>query len=109
MSDLLIRGKKMPKSCAECTLKYAPFGEEIGIWFCSCLSDEMSDTDVSINDRPFDIRPDWCPLVVIPTHADLVDRAELLAEYDRQHEGPPGGARKIMETARAVVKENTDA
>lgn len=30
---------------------------------------------------------------------DLVSRQYLLNEYDRQHEGPPGGARKIIEDA----------
>ena len=34
--------------------------------------------------------------------ADLISRAYVLAEYDRQHKGPPGGARKIMEEAPAV-------
>jgi hypothetical protein len=34
--------------------------------------------------------------------ADLISRAYVLAEYDRQHQGPPGGARKIMEDAPAV-------
>lgn len=33
---------------------------------------------------------------------DLISRAWVLAEYDRQHKGPPGGARKIMEKAPAV-------
>ena len=38
--------------------------------------------------------------VSVPTpHGDLVDRNELLAEYDRQHEGEAGKARKIMEQA----------
>ena len=46
-----------------------------------------------------------CPLVEIHTpHGDLVDRAELLAEYDRQHKGPAGGARRIMEQATAIIK-----
>lgn len=34
---------------------------------------------------------------------DLVSRQYLLAEYDRQHEGPPGGARKIIEEAPGVM------
>lgn len=34
--------------------------------------------------------------------SDLISRAYVLAEYDRQHKGPPGGARKIMEEAPAV-------
>ena len=36
---------------------------------------------------------------------DLVSRQYLLAEYDRQHKGPPGGARKIIEEAPAVTAE----
>ena len=31
--------------------------------------------------------------------ADYVSRQYLLAEYDRQHQGPPGGARKIIKEA----------
>ena len=33
---------------------------------------------------------------------DLISREYVLTEYDRQHQGPPGGARKIMEEAPAV-------
>lgn len=33
---------------------------------------------------------------------DLISRDFVLSEYDRQHKGPPGGARKIMEEAPAV-------
>lgn len=46
-----------------------------------------------------------CPLVEVPTpHGDLVDRDYLLSEYDRQHKGPAGGARRIMEQAKTVIK-----
>lgn len=34
--------------------------------------------------------------------ADLISRAWVLAEYDRQHQGPPGGARKIMAEAPTI-------
>ena len=34
--------------------------------------------------------------------SDLISRKALLAEYDRVHIGPPGGARKLMEDAPAV-------
>lgn len=33
---------------------------------------------------------------------EYVSRQYLLAEYDRQHQGPPGGARKIIEGAPAA-------
>ena len=42
----------------------------------------------------------------LPNSSDLVSRSYLLAEYDRQHEGPPGGARKIIEEAPAVLRNS---
>lgn len=35
-------------------------------------------------------------------NGDFVSRQYLLAEYDRQHQGPPGGARKIIAEAPAA-------
>ena len=35
--------------------------------------------------------------------ARLIDADELLAEYDRQHEGEPGKARKLIEDAPTVA------
>ena len=32
----------------------------------------------------------------------LIDREKLIEEYDRVHEGPAGGARKLMEEAPTV-------
>ena len=37
---------------------------------------------------------------------DLISRKALIAEYDRVHIGPPGGARKLMEDAPAVATDN---
>ena len=35
--------------------------------------------------------------------ARLIDADALLAEYDRQHEGEPGNARKLIEDAPTVA------
>lgn len=35
---------------------------------------------------------------------DLISRKALIAEYDRVHIGPPGGARKLMEDAPAALR-----
>ena len=32
----------------------------------------------------------------------LINKEDLIAEYDRVHQGPPGGARKLMEDAKDV-------
>ena len=34
--------------------------------------------------------------------AEYIEREALIAEYDRLHKGPPGGARKLMVDAPAV-------
>jgi len=41
----------------------------------------------------------------LPNSSDLVSRSYLLAEYDRQHVGPPGGARKIIAEAPSIVPQ----
>ena len=34
---------------------------------------------------------------------DLISRTWLLAEYDKRHKGPPGGARKLIEEAPSAL------
>lgn len=36
---------------------------------------------------------------------DLISRTWLLAEYDKRHKGPPGGARKLIEEAPSAQPE----
>ena len=93
--SILIRGMEMPKRCFECI-----FLTTVPNFFCLAGKRDLC-AEHGINTS----RPDGCPLVELPEkHGDLVDRDELLAEYDRQHKGPVGGARKIMETAQTVIK-----
>ena len=81
----------MPKACEVCSCNDDN-------WRCGATG-EYFDYDDMHERRRAD-----CPLVEVPPHGDLVDRAELLAEYDRQHKGPAGGARRIMEQAKAVIE-----
>ena len=81
--SVLIKGMEMPERCGACFLRVGGCKQRIYM----------------------EQRPKYCPLVEIPTpHSDLVDRNKLLAEYDRQHEGEAGKARKIMEQAKAVIE-----
>ena len=89
--SILIKGMKMPQRCKECDLYID------GACYAKGYRDYRSIMDMS--------KPADCPLIEVPTpHGSLVDREELIAEYDRQHVGPPGGARKIMEQATAIIK-----
>ena len=38
---------------------------------------------------------------------DAISRSALLAAYDAAHQGPPGGARKLIELAPAIAEETS--
>lgn len=63
MADILIRGMKMPKSCAAC-----PFNDhEEGFKACSLLMEYSAGNS----------RLDNCPLHELPPHGDLIDRDKI--------------------------------
>ena len=91
--SVLIKGMEMPQNCDKCRFQSALrlYCDAMPYNFCGNTDDIE--------------RPDWCPLIEIPTpHGDLVDRDDLIAEYDHQHKGPAGGARQIMVDAKAVIE-----
>ena len=88
--SVIVKGMEMPKNCQECGLYIE------GACYAKGYRDYRRIMDKS--------KPDDCPLIELPPHGDLVDRNELLAEYDRQHDGEAGKARKIMEQAKAVIE-----
>lgn len=93
--SILIKDMEMPQKCGQCKLFHAEYP-------MYCMAVEGHRTVGAPYGMP---RPDWCPLVEVKDpHGDLVNRGELLAEYDRQHKGPVGGARKIMEKAQTVIE-----
>lgn len=98
---LLIPNMEKPDDCRVCSfLRYeVDCGRSSCIVTCRILADNY-------NVLPFDGVPVWCPIKEIEKHGDLVDRSYLLSEYDRQHIGKPGGARKIMETAPTIIQGN---
>lgn len=70
--SFLIKGMELPKSCWDC-----PF----------CLDFEFLDPyECAAENKEFEngideyehSRPNWCPLVPIPPHGDLIDRDALL-------------------------------
>jgi hypothetical protein len=93
--SVIIKGMEMPDSCYFCRMN-----TECG--FCAAKPVEFCGYTDDVK------RPDWCPLVEIPKGASLVDRNQLLSEYDRQHKGQAGGARKIMEDAPTIFEEGDE-
>ena len=92
--SIIVRNMEMPKRCFDCPCCCA-----VGSFECLLAKKDLrKEHGINIS------RPNWCPLIEVPPHGDLVDRTELLAEYDRQHKGPAGRARRIMEQAKAIIK-----
>jgi len=70
MSSVLIRGMEMPENCDKCRFQSALrlYCDAMPYNFCGNTDDIE--------------RPDWCPLVEIPTpHGDLTDKDKLMQEF----------------------------
>ena len=95
--SVLIKGMEMPETC----MKFADGEQEL----CPFVN---TDDDCILQDKCYGSWEEMhatCPLIEIPTpHGDLVDRDAMITEYDRQHEGHAGGARRIMVDAKAVIE-----
>ena len=90
--SILIKGMEMPQNCDKCRFQSAL------LLYCDAMPYKFCGNADDIE------RPDWCPLIEVSTpHGDLVDRDYLLSEYNRQHKGPAGGARRIMEDAPTII------
>ena len=80
--SVIVRGMSMPGKCNECQFCVNGFTEEAPVYECAALGAENVSVLVDDYGKPFDFRPDWCPLVEIPTpHGRLID-AEQLNIYD---------------------------
>lgn len=66
--SVLIKGMKMPISCHECVAGYGGF--------CFVAPPE-SDANC-----PNEGRPEWCPIIEIPTHGRLIDADELQKDFN---------------------------
>lgn len=66
--SILIKGMEMPKRCVDCKLKrdkHLP---------TACIFRDWQ--SLTVNDTPQ--TNEWCPLVEVPPHGDLVDRDEFI-------------------------------
>ena len=78
---MIVKGMELPGKCSECNFCVNGFTEEAPVYECAALGGENVSVLVDDHGKPFDFRPDWCPLVEIPaTHGDLVDRDKLMVD-----------------------------
>lgn len=71
MAGIYIPGMEMPKSCAECRFF-------VDAW---CYAFEAEDWRNGYNSPLDGERLENCPLVDVPPHGDLVDRAEIKKDW----------------------------
>ena len=76
--SILIKGMETPTSCDKCRFCVNGFTDTVPMYECAVQSYENVSVLVESNGEPFDFRPDWCPLVEMPTpHGRLIDADEL--------------------------------
>ena len=79
--SVLIKGLRIPESCAECRFCVNGFTDAAPVYECACESYENVSVLVDDHGNPFNFRPDWCPLISVPTpHGRLGDLDKL--KYD---------------------------
>ena len=63
--SILIKDMNMPTRCADCPMCYD---------FISCQLEGKAFGEIDC----IEIRADWCPLIELPPHGDLIDRDAVL-------------------------------
>ncbi len=80
--SVLVKGMDLPGKCNECQFCVNEFTEKAPVYECAALGAENVSVLVDDHGKPFDFRPDWCPLVEIPTpHGRLVDIDDAIESY----------------------------
>ena len=80
--SVLIKGMEMPESCDKCRFCVNGFTDEAPMYECGVQSYDNVSVLVESSGKPFDFRPDWCPLVEVPTpHGRLIDADELKTAF----------------------------
>jgi len=105
--SVLIKGMKMPTSCAECPLKrdeHLPTECVFRRWY-----------RLSCNDTPshHETRDEWCPLVELQPHGRLIDADALRIKEFRYllangQESPKVVFANAIETAPTVIEAEVD-
>lgn len=102
--SFFIKGMEIPKRCGLCPCFHAEHP-----MYCQAIKADKEKRIVAPYGLP---RPDWCPLVEIPTlHGDLVDRDKLMidiidSDLDHLQRDDWREVIQIISDAPTVIKEN---
>lgn len=92
MAGVYVPGVKKPYGCDFCPW-YRTFWS-----FCTAANKNISVLEMNKG-------PDWCPLVEVPDHGDLIDRSLLEedGEWDEREDGYIGYSRAHIQGAPVVI------
>lgn len=95
-----IKGMEMPTNCNVCNFHM--------LRFCCAADKDLAEKDT----RPLiERRPEWCPLVPVPPHGDLIDRDKLEKDIDKYIGGEESRSRfhHWVQVQRAVIHKSEEA
>ena len=75
--SVIVKGMEMPKNCDECRFCVNGFTDDAPMYECAVQSYDIVSVLVESDGKPFDFRPDWCPLIELPPHGRLIDADKL--------------------------------
>ena len=76
MSSIIVKGMQIPENCIKCPLQF-------GGW-CYVAPPEIDERVAPTVDEAVEQgKPEWCPLVDLGKHGDLIDRDELKKEFPK--------------------------
>jgi hypothetical protein len=80
--SVLIKNMSMPDNCNKCVFCVNGFTDAAPMYECAASGDDMTSVLFDDHGRPFDFRPDWCPLIEVKTpHGRLIDADELKTAF----------------------------
>ena len=77
--SILIHDMEMPTSCDKCRFCVNGFTDDAPMYECAVQSYENVSVLVESGGKPFDFRPDWCPLIELPPHGNLKDESDIIS------------------------------
>ena len=99
--SILINDMEMPECCDKCRFCVNGFTDEAPMYECGVQSYDNVSVLVESGGKPFDFRPDWCPLIEVPTpHGRLID-ADAIQDYNVETFGQ---RLLIIDTAPTVIE-----
>lgn len=93
--SILIKGMKMPPNCLQCYCTDTEYGE------CVLDTEKRCPED-------YGQRAEWCPLISVPPHGDLIDRDELIERAWRLNLSTRELIETMLKTAPTILEAEVE-